>query len=344
MKNKNKKIRKNRQKIFKRRRRMLFFKSILVFLNSKKKFFLVSAVVILFFSFMSFGVSWVRGLFVFDDIEIFVVSDNDVVSAQVYDSLLSIENINIFGTASNKIKDIISDKFGYPKNNIVVQKYNTGTILVELIDSAPNLAILTREEFILVDFQNVVVRKLQIEPLKLDFNEEMILKSKMTLEDDYIKVKFLEKFDSEEQKRAVKWQDIPIEDKQSVLQNEVVILKSKIESFVNLSTGVLNSSEFKGLPILVSINESEVLNVNKRILDLLLRITDELLKRDLVIEERKLVDSNSIEFTVKGNKKIIFTIRRDFVEQINDLDNIILNKLFGRWNIFDLRSKNFIVK
>lgn len=344
MKNKNKKIRKNRQKIFKRRRRMLFLKSIFVFLNSKKKFFLISAVVILFFSFMSFGVNWVRGLFVFDDIEIFVVSDNDVVSAQVYDSLLSIENINIFGTASNKIKDIISDKFGYPKNNIVVQKYNTGTILVELIDSAPNLAILTREEFILVDFQNVVVRKLQIEPLKLDFNEEMILKSKMTLEDDYIKVKFLEKFDSEEEKRAVKWEDIPIEDKQSVLQNEVVILKSKIESFVNLSTGVLNSSEFKGLPILVSINESEVSNVNKRILDLLLRITDELLKRDLVIEERKLVDSNSIEFTVKGNKKIIFTIRRDFVEQINDLDNILLNKLLGRWNIFDLRSKNFIVK
>lgn len=276
------------------------------------------------------------------DYEFIILSDNEITKSRIYEYLKDKE-LTKTSVDSKYISNVVLNHFQFSNNSIIVQKFNKNTFILEFLESTPELAVINLKSIFFINKNTEIVREYPIED-QIDLSEEeiLLLRDKIQIDSDFVKIKYLGRFDSEEEKRKVNWQQISKDDKLQVLNEEKLNVRKKLNDFYDIQLSFIKNSEFPSIPVILTF--SDLKEINFSLFQFITNLNKQLSLREILINKIFFYDENLLEILINDKKIFLFSIRRDIEEQLLDLDSVILSGLLNRFSLFDLRSRNFVVR
>lgn len=257
---------------------------------------------------------------------------------------------NNFFVSESTLKEYLSENIGNVRDVYIRKSINSG-FKIEVIFRVP--------EFYLVNFSGTYILSPQgqvvdifSEGSEIAFTdlEKKYIENELTPDSEEIRSIYLAKIEDAEERAKVVWKEVPAEDKNKILQEIKDSAKVKQEQYIQGQFAAVKNSEYSYLTGFTDYKEEEYeLNeyFDQSRLLFMQNITKEFQKRSLQITGLRWISEFSLGlFTDSfngGSKEVIFSAKRDLLDQFKDIDTLIFYNTAETYRVIDLRSENYVL-
>jgi hypothetical protein len=149
--------------------------------------------------------------------DIYVIGNNKIIEDEVVEQVSYLIGKSLFSFDATQVEHELQQQFPYLRR-AYIRKILPDTVEIEVVERFPELVYVNMAGALAVDEDQVVIQVLaadEVAPLSKD--ELLILDGYGDPESTRVKDKYLSKIEDEEERKKVKWEEVPIGDKRPVL-------------------------------------------------------------------------------------------------------------------------------
>ncbi|MBL8015455.1 MAG: FtsQ-type POTRA domain-containing protein [Candidatus Doudnabacteria bacterium] len=271
----------------------------------------------------------------------FEISGNQQTTQLALLSLLQdIEGNSLLLLNTGTVGERILEAFPYIKT-VNVSKVLPGKIVIDIEERFPKLAWVDLTGVYLVDDEGVVVTILgQQEATALTAEQQLVYSGYGDPNAEYVKEKYLAEQADEAARKAVVWDEVPLELKQGSLarlrEDLILTVNTARQPLVDL----FRTSDFATLPLVLSIDaETKKLgeDVEMKKFAVVLAVSEYATQTSLVVQELAWESDFTLSLRTQSFR-ILFTSTKDIGEQLDNLEALITRVNLSGVTQIDLRS------
>lgn len=289
---------------------------------------------------------FLRTTTLFDVKEIGIIVDKQPNYAIVEEILEEYRNRNVFLISAAEVEEKIKERIP-SVNTIFVNKSLSGILNVEVIEDSPIYYLANSNGIYLINQDGEVMEVIEPEvKLELSETEQLIKDNKLPADSDQVRLKYMERFETEEEKSQVIWKDVPEEEKEAVLNQMKESINAKIADFNNRLQDQVKSDRFRDLVgsyIVADTKYSVGDQIPLENLNFLSLVQDFFKSKNIGIWKSTWTSDYTLEVQLDGNPTVLFSVKRSYTEQFEDLNTLIYYGQFNGARIVDVRSSNYSV-
>ncbi len=279
--------------------------------------------------------------------DITVTGNRQISQDDILHELDNLRGKSMFSFSESGVEADLEQKFPYIKV-AQVRKQLPGKITVEIEERYPTLAYINLTGVFLVDDEKVVVSQLGLKtPTPLTADELVVISGFGDPNANYVHEHYLSTIQDEEQRKAVKWDEVPLDDKKQSLQEYRDSLLSRVESSLNNNVTALLGTEFTQLPQIMGY-DSTVYAVGSDFpsttFDDARQVQAYMQKDSLVFVKMTWESEFTLTVDLASGIKLMFTNTRPIQDQLSALNTVRNQGDLSGATVIDLRSEIVAVR
>jgi cell division septal protein FtsQ len=193
-------------------------------------------------------------LFLLHDNQVYVIKEIEITGTKQIsqDAILSdvgyLKGKSMFSFSEAGLEEELMRKFPYIKL-VQIRKNLPSKVTVEIEERFPVIAYINMSGVFLVDEERIIVNRLAVkDQLTFTVDEGLVVNGFGDPNANYVYEYYLSKIAAEEERKAVKWEEVSLEDKKRALDDFKDSLQVRVSSALNNNITALLGSEFTQLP------------------------------------------------------------------------------------------------
>jgi cell division septal protein FtsQ len=250
--------------------------------------------------------------------------------------------------SKRELEGVLRQKFTFLKT-VFVRKLLPGRVEIELAERRPVTSLINLTGAYMIDDESQIVGVLhQVSAEGLTFEQSQIVSGYGDVNAPVVQEFYLSKIEKQEDKDKVKWEEVPVKDKESALREIQQNLTARLRLQLEEGRVKVEESNFKDLPRIYSY-DALTFNLGDSLDKVYLTYTQRIwsyfetsatLKAEGVLWESIYL----IKLTTNQGKTFFFSSTDDVELQLEKLDAVIENGILTRGSEFDLRGKKIVAR
>ncbi|MCA9379083.1 FtsQ-type POTRA domain-containing protein, partial [Candidatus Dojkabacteria bacterium] len=286
-----------------------------------------------------------QGTFVLEDI---TISGNSQISdLTVIAELEYLKGRGMFSFSTAEVEDKLLTAFPYLRS-VYARKKLPGELEVEVVERFPVMSYINLSGVYLIDEESVVVGQLASQEVTaLTNSERLIVDGFGDINAEYVYEKYLAGIDNEEERKNVKWEEVPEDQKQAALAGLRDELDIRVNNLINNNLEILSASQFADLPRVQAL-DAEQWQVGRPMAEDRYQYSIAIINyfADTGVTVVKLLwqsDFTAVAHLTDG-RQVIFTSTTSIDEQISKLEVVRSQVDLNGVSVIDLRGEFVAVK
>jgi hypothetical protein len=280
--------------------------------------------------------------------EIEVAGNERIPKAELENLLAEYKGKSMLLVSKSEITGKLTRQYSYIKN-VFVRKVIPGKLYVDLFERKPSLMLINLAGVYLLDDDSYVVGVIhQLEAEGLTFDQAQIVAGYGDINAAIVKEFYLSKITTQEEKDKVKWEEVPVADKESALNEIRIVLNTRLTQQLREGEVFADESDFKELERINSYDNKayqQGQQVDGNYLTFGIGIRNHFANLQQLKITQMLWESNYlVRVSTEQNKTFYFATTDDIDLQLGKLDAVISNNLLPTGSQFDLRGKKIVVR
>lgn len=311
-------------------------------LRSKAKIFAIAGAVILVLIGAGVGIYYLHQQRTYVITDITVSGNTQTSSLAIVSALDNLRGTSLLLVSTASVEQKLLSEFPYLKQ-AVVRKVLPGKIEIEVVERFPVMSYINLTGVFLLDDEGVVVTVVTSNEVPaLTTEEQLVFDGFGDINANYTYEKYRSKFTDEEERAAIKWEEVPENEKRAALdelKNDLVV---RVIAQQDAGLAVLNQSQFAQLPRVFAV-DANAWKLGNKFLESKFEISKAIIDY-LTVEQLGIIkiqwqsDFTIIVDLVEG-KQLLFTSTRDIHVQIQALETLRSRIDMTNVRIIDLRSE-----
>lgn len=286
-----------------------------------------------------------QGTFV---LEKFVITGNSQISElAVISELEYLKGRGMFAFSTAEIEDKLLTAFPYLKS-VYARKKLPGEVDIEVVERFPVMSYVNLSGVYLIDEESVVVNQLASQEVAaLTNDEQLVIEGFGDPNANYVYEKYLSGIENEEERKQVKWEEVPEEQKRATLDNLREELNVRVNSLINKNLEIISASQFADLPRVQALDANqwqvgEPMSEDRYSYSI--AIIKYLVETGLQLVKLQWQSDFTAVADINDGRQIMFTSTRDIAEQIAKLEVLRSRVDLNGVRVIDLRGEFVAVK
>lgn len=293
------------------------------------------------------------GIYILHQNQVYVITEIEVAGNTQTSELAFLSQLDylkgksLLTTNVNEVVSKLLKDFPYLKTALV-RKVLPGKLQIEVTERFPYLAYLNLSGCYLMDEEGVIVTVVFSEDIApLNANELLILEGYGDPNANYVYEKYRAGIDDEEERAAVKWEEVPESAKKSTLNSLREEVQLRVNSLINNGVQALQQTTFATLPQVYG-NDAAAWKLGDRFdnskFESARSVVAYLTQSQLTFTKMQWQTDFTLAVDLAEGKKLLFTSTREIEEQLTALEALRTKIDFAGVSLIDLRSELVAVR
>lgn len=252
---------------------------------------------------------------------------------------------NVFAISLDELEQSIKSQV-VGVDSVFIDRSLLGTLSVEVVEQVPVFFEANSSGIYLINQSGVVMEVVGPKsPLEFTETEELIRGNLLPPDSDQVRLRYLDLL-SEEERGSVIWKDVPLSEKERVLDQMKGELETKISDYNAQLAEQLKEDRFRDL-IGSYISNSITYNVGDKVdlenLNFISIVLDFFKSKGFVVAKSSWQSGYTLEVILESGQRILFSVKRSYTDQFEDLNTLIYHGQINGAKIIDIRSSNYSV-